>query len=149
LQFKDDIMATAYTEEKVGPFGRVRNWFFGAEEEFVEEPESHFPPKSAGANTNQPMRPDYRYVVTLRTQVTNLTDAAQVANGLKIGEQQIVNLENTPDTEKRDIINFLAGVNYAMEGTMEAITPNVILFVPATAHLQPVPPNERSSSVHN
>jgi cell division inhibitor SepF len=142
-------MATAYTEERVGFFGRMKDWFTGTPDDFYE-PENSMPPKSSPhAVKADAVRADYRYIVTLRTQVANLSDAAQVANGLKIGEQQIVNLENTPDSEKRDVINFLAGVNYAMEGTMEPITNNVILFVPATAHLQPVPPTEKSSSIHN
>jgi cell division inhibitor SepF len=142
-------MATANTEERAGFFGRMKDWFTGTAED-LDEPENSMPPKSAPtAGMGGSVRPDYRYIVTLRTQVNNLTDAAQVANGMKVGEQQIVNLENTPDSEKRDVINFLAGVNYAMEGTMEPITNNVSLFVPATAHLQPVPPTEKSSSVNN
>ena len=58
-------------------------------------------------------------------------DAKAAADGLKSGEQQIVNLERaTPQMTER-IIDFLNGVCYALDGTVERIGDKVYMFVPA------------------
>jgi cell division inhibitor SepF len=70
-----------------------------------------------------------RVAVRLNAQV--FEDAKVAADGLKGGEQQIVNLEKaTPQMGER-IIDFLNGVCYALDGTVERVGERVYMFVPA------------------
>ena len=58
------------------------------------------------------------------------------ADGLKGGEHQIVNLERaTPQMGER-IIDFLNGVCYALDGTVERVGEKVYMFVPANVPVE-------------
>ena len=68
--------------------------------------------------------------VTVRRAVQSFDDARRAADGLKNGQQQIINLENTdPDMAER-IIDFLNGATYAIDGCVEKIGEQVYLFTP-------------------
>jgi cell division inhibitor SepF len=58
------------------------------------------------------------------------------ADGLKGGHQQIVNLEAAdPDLAER-ILDFLSGVTYALDGSVDRIGDKVYLFAPANVHVE-------------
>lgn len=69
--------------------------------------------------------------VAVRRNAQDFNDAKISADGLKSGEQQIVNLERaTPEMAER-IIDFLNGVCYALDGSVEKVGERVYMFVPA------------------
>lgn len=70
--------------------------------------------------------------VTVRRSVQNFDDARRAADGLKEGQQQIVNLEQTPNDMAERIIDFLNGATYALDGSVEKIGEQVYLFTPAS-----------------
>ena len=84
-------------------------------------------------------RPSYRYTVTVRRQIVSFEDAMAAANGLKRGEQQVLNLNNTDLVTRQKIVDFMSGVNYAQEGTWEEIGENVYLVAPAHAYVEIAP----------
>lgn len=63
--------------------------------------------------------------------VTNFGETQKVADRLKSGEAQIVNLEKTPPDVAERLIDFLNGVTYAMDGYVERIAEGAYLFTPA------------------
>jgi cell division inhibitor SepF len=75
-----------------------------------------------------------RVAVRLNAQV--FEDAKLAADGLKAGEHQIVNLERaTPQMAER-IIDFLNGICYALDGTVERVGDKVYMFVPANVAVE-------------
>jgi len=70
--------------------------------------------------------------VTVRRSVQSFDDARRAADGLKSGEQQIVNLEQTPNDMAERIIDFLNGATYALDGSVEKIGEQVYLFTPSS-----------------
>ncbi|MGO8671749.1 MAG: cell division protein SepF [Capsulimonadaceae bacterium] len=70
--------------------------------------------------------------VMVRRSVQNFDDARRSADGLKEGEPQIVNLENTPSDMAERIIDFLNGATYALDGSVEKIGEQVYLFTPSS-----------------
>ncbi|BDI31898.1 hypothetical protein CCAX7_39490 [Capsulimonas corticalis] len=70
--------------------------------------------------------------VTVRRAVQSFDDARRAADGLKEGQQQIVNLEQTPGDMAERIIDFLNGSTYALDGSVEKIGEQVYLFTPST-----------------
>jgi cell division inhibitor SepF len=70
--------------------------------------------------------------VTVRRSVQNFDDARRAADGLKDGQQQIVNLEQTPADMAERIIDFLNGATYALDGSVEKIGEQVYLFTPSS-----------------
>jgi cell division inhibitor SepF len=70
--------------------------------------------------------------VMVRRSVQSFDDARRSADGLKSGEPQIVNLEQTPNDMAERIIDFLNGATYALDGSVEKIGEQVYLFTPAT-----------------
>lgn len=119
--------------EPISLFHRAKKWFFGEEE---HEEFDHNGPRTDG--DAQAQRRPHLGVHTVRPGRVNVRRNAQVfddakaaADGLKNGEQQIVNLERaTPQMTER-IIDFLNGVCYALDGTVERIGDKVYMFVPA------------------
>jgi len=101
------------------------------------------------ADTNSAFRPSYRYTVTVRRQITSFEDAWAAANGLKSGEQQILNLSATDAATRQKIVDFMCGVNFAQEGTWEEIGENIYMVVPSNAHVEVVPPTPRTSAHRN
>ena len=57
--------------------------------------------------------------------------ARQVADGLKDGHPQVVNLENTSTEMSERIIDFLNGVTYALDGYVEKVGHKVYFFTPS------------------
>ncbi|MGI4789069.1 MAG: cell division protein SepF [Janthinobacterium lividum] len=70
--------------------------------------------------------------ITVRRAIQTFDDARRAADGLKDGQQQIVNLEQTPNDMTERIIDFLNGATYALDGSVEKIGEQVYLFTPST-----------------
>ena len=68
----------------------------------------------------------------MRRAVQTFDDARRAADGLKDGQQQIVNLEQTPADMAERITDFLNGATYAVDGSVEKIGDQVYLFTPAS-----------------
>jgi len=117
--------------ERKSLWSRFMDTVLGAEDHDEEETEPQ--PVEAGVRRQQPLRLQTarggKVAVRLNAQV--FEDAKLAADGLKGGEYQIVNLERaTPQMGER-IIDFLNGVCYALDGTVERIGEKVYMFVPA------------------
>ena len=111
---------------------RCKDMIVGVEEPEDEEPEAGALPPAASKQA-QPLRLQMarggRVAIRMNAQV--FEDAKVAADGLKGGEQQIVNLEKaTPQMAER-IIDFMNGVCYALDGTVERVGERVYMFVPA------------------
>jgi cell division inhibitor SepF len=132
-------------QEKPGIFSRLAGMFTRAEEFEDEEPAY----ERVGSEGQAVIRPNYRYTVTVRRQITAFEDAMAAANGLKRGEQQILNLTATDPQTRQKIVDFMSGVNYAQEGTWEEIGENVYLIVPSNAYVEVAPPTPRMAAVRN
>lgn len=129
------------TMERVGLFGRIKE-YFARDEEFEDEQE--FP-------TRNPLRVHsaHRYHVTVRRQIVSFQDAVAAADGLKRGEQQILNLSMCPAELREKIKDFMCGVNYNAEGTWEELGDAVFLLAPATAHVEVAPASQRMVAGRN
>ena len=127
-------------------FARMRDRLMGHDdyeddEDGAPETESHTqsaPPRAAAASPQRrngtTLRLDQarRIHVTVRRAVRGFDDARRAADGLKDGQQQIVNLEQTPAEMSERIIDFLNGATYAIDGSVEKIGEQVYLFTPAS-----------------
>lgn len=91
----------------------------------------------------------YRYTVTIRRQITSFDDAMAAANGLKRGEQQILNLAGTDPVLRQKIVDFMCGVNFSQEGTWEEVGDNIYLIVPASAFVEVAPATPRMNALRN
>ena len=130
-------------QDKPGIFSRVAG-LFTRTEEFEEEME---PVQERGAPLQ--LKQTYRYTVTVRRDITSFDDAMSAANGLKRGEQQILNLCATDPVTRQKIVDFMCGVNFAQEGTWEEVGENIFLIVPANAYVEVAPASPRSNAVRN
>ena len=90
-----------------------------------------------------------RYTVTVRRQIVAFEDAMAAAEGLKRGEQQILNLSSTEASVRQKIVDFMCGVNYAQEGTWEEVGENVYLIVPSFAYVEVAPATPRMAAARN
>jgi len=126
-----------------GAFARFFDRFTGSDDYEEEEPqETEEPPaapptqsRASGGYFNRrgtTLRLDgpSRTHITVRRAVHSFDDARRSADGLKDGQQQIVNLEQTPADMSERIIDFLNGATYALDGSVEKIGEQVYLFTP-------------------
>lgn len=136
-------------EETPGFLSRFKSIFTRTdvlEEDEVEAPVNN---DRVGAAAAVQLRQNYRYTVTIRRQITSFDDAMAAANGLKRGEQQILNLSATDPTVRQKIVDFMCGVNFAQEGTWEEVGEHVYLIVPANAYVEIAPPTPRVNPLRN
>ena len=70
--------------------------------------------------------------ITVRRAIQTFDDARRAADGLKDGQQQIVNLEQTSNDMTERVIDFLNGATYALDGSVEKIGEQVYLFTPSS-----------------
>jgi cell division inhibitor SepF len=63
--------------------------------------------------------------------VSTFADVQKAADRLKAGEPQIVNLEKTDANSAERLIDFLNGVTYALDGSVEKISEGAYLFTPS------------------
>lgn len=128
-------------QEKPGLFTRIAGMF--TREEYDDEAETERPTRPIT------IRSAHRYTVTVRRQVTAFEDAMAAAEGLKRGEQQILNLSATEASLRQKIVDFMSGVNFAQEGTWEEIGQDVYLIVPANAYVEVAPATPRMGALRN
>jgi len=91
----------------------------------------------------------YRTTITVRRNVASFDDAMCAADGLRRGEQQILNLTGTDAAVRQKIVDFMCGVNYAQEGTWEEIGADIYLVVPASCYVDVATPSPRYASLRN
>ena len=134
--------------EKPGLFSRIANVFSRTEEFESEEAEYDKPANTTQAN-HLKLKAAHRYQITVRRQVLSFQDAVSAADGLKRGEQQILNLTQTDSILRDKIKDFLCGVNYAHEGAWEEIGENLYLLAPMQAHVEVAPASPRMKAMRN
>jgi cell division inhibitor SepF len=131
-------------QDKPGLFGRLKDIFTRTDE--VEEDVDETEGRPANALT---LKAAYRYTVTVRRQIVSFDDAMAAANGLKRGEQQILNLAGTDPAIRQKIVDFMCGVNFAQEGTWEELGENIYMVVPASAYVEVAPATPRMAAIKN
>jgi cell division inhibitor SepF len=107
-----------------------------ANEEDDEEYEEAVPIRGLNHTPTVAPRRDTFRVASLKgsitlTQISNFTETQKVADRLKAGEPQVVNLEKTAPEVAERLIDFLNGVTYALDGCVEKISEGAYLFTPA------------------
>jgi cell division inhibitor SepF len=122
-------------EPSRGLWSRVRERVFGPDE-VDYEPDGEARPPEARKRAAIRLESSRDVRVAVRQNAVAFNDARVAADGLKSGQQQIVNLERaTPQMAER-IIDFLNGVTYALDGSVEKIGEKVYLFAPANVHVE-------------
>ncbi|MCD4784211.1 MAG: cell division protein SepF [Candidatus Eremiobacteraeota bacterium] len=58
-------------------------------------------------------------------------DAQQVAEHIKARKTVIINMKRTEKELGKRIIDFLSGINYAVDGNVQKIADNIFVFTPA------------------
>ncbi|MCW5938912.1 MAG: cell division protein SepF [Fimbriimonadaceae bacterium] len=91
----------------------------------------------------------HRYSVTVRRQVVSFQDAVAAADGIKRGEQQILNLSMASPELREKIRDFMCGVNYNAEGTWEELGEHVYMLAPAMAYVEVAPASPRMTAQSN
>jgi len=112
-------------EERQNLWTRVRTWV-GLNREEDEEP---LPARAADVR----YRRVQAYHISIRKEVLSIEDARVAADGLKEGVQQILNLAATPQGVRERVIDFLNGVAYAIEGSVERVSEHVFVYAPPQA----------------
>lgn len=116
-------------QEKPGLFSRLSGMFTRTESDDDEVGEF----ESANAIT---LRSSYRYHVTVRRHISSFDEAYAAANGLKRGEQQIINLSLTEPTLRQKIVDFMSGVSFAQDANWEEIGEHMYLVAPGHAFVE-------------
>ena len=124
------------TVEKTGLLSKISNYFNREEEEFEDM-------EGAPAKNHLRVHTVHRYSVTIRRQIVSFNDAVAAADGLKRGEQQIMNLSMCAPELREKIKDFMNGVNYTAEGTWEELGDHVFLLAPASALVEVAPASQR------
>jgi cell division inhibitor SepF len=133
-------------QERSGIFSRIGRMFTHHDvDEFEEEMDMPSTPEHRALT----MKSSARYTITVRRQIVSFDDAMAAAQGLKNGEQQILNLSSTDSLLRQKIVDFMCGVNYAQEGTWEEIGDNIYLVVPMNAYVEVAPATPRMAAIKN
>ncbi len=126
------------TIERPGFFSRLANMMGRHNDDYVEDPESA--PTSVGLRLSTV----HKYHVTVRRQIVSFQDAVAAADGIKRGEQQILNLSLCASELREKVKDFMCGVNYNCEGTWEELGEHVFLLAPVSAYVEIAPANQRA-----
>lgn len=126
-------------ERKTGFFARILGGRSRDEYDDFDEP----------TGSELRLHSSHTYTVRIRRQVVAFDDAVAAADGLKRGEQQILNLTSADPGLRERIKDFLAGVNYAQEGTWEEVGEHVFLLAPRNAMVESSPGTPRMAAAHN
>ncbi len=119
-------------EARPSLWARIRGWAFPREQE-----EEEVAPAPRATDTTVRYKKLYPYHIVIRQEVHTLEDARVVADGLKEGVQQVINLASTAQGMRERIIDFLNGVTYAIEGSVERVSEHVFLYAPPQAIVEP------------
>lgn len=74
--------------------------------------------------------------VSVWLSIQSFENAQMAADGLKDGNQQIVNLEKASPEVCTRVIDFLNGVIYALDGFVERVGEKVYLFTPSNFSIE-------------
>jgi FtsZ-interacting cell division protein YlmF len=122
------------SDSQKGLWTRVRERVFGVED--IEETEDELPGQDPRKRAAIRLDMARGHCVAVRLHAAAFNDARIAADGLKAGQQQIVNLERaTPQMAER-IIDFLSGVTYALDGSVDRVGDKVYLFAPANVQVE-------------
>lgn len=113
-------------EERPNLWARMRTWVGLNREEEEAEP---LPARA----TDVRYRRVQAYHVSIRKEILSIEDARVAADGLKEGVQQILNLAATPQGVRERVVDFLNGVVYAIEGSVERVSEHVFVYAPPQA----------------
>lgn len=130
-------------QEKPGFFTRLATMFSrheDAEEDYLDTPTNGAPLR---------LHQGHKYQVTVRRQIVSFQDAIAAADGLKRGEQQILNLTASDSVTREKIKDFMCGVNYSQEGTWEELGENIFLLAPPQAYVEVAPATPRMTAAKN
>lgn len=119
--------------------GQAQRSFWARMKERLWPPEeAEFDQAVVGEAPRRALRLDTAYGIRIavRLRARNFNDARVAADGLKAGQQQIVNLEAAEGQMAERVLDFLSGVAYAMDGSVERITEKVYLFTPANVEVE-------------
>jgi cell division inhibitor SepF len=94
-------------------------------------------------------RPHTVYRIAVRRQVESLDDAVEAADGLRKGEQQILNLNYCAPQLREKIKDFMNGVNYALDGEWVELGENVFLLAPNVAEVDVMPATDGMKARRN
>lgn len=130
-------------QDRPGLFGKIAGIFSRerAEDEEFEAPEA--PNSSVG------FRQLSVYRVTLRRQIVALEDAYEAAQGLRRGDQQIMNLTATEPALREKIKDFMAGVTFAQDAIWEEIGDHIYMIAPNCASVEVAPASPRMTAIRN
>lgn len=127
-------------EERPSLWARMRTWVGLNREEDEDEP---LPARA----TDVRYRRVQAYHVSIRKEILSIEDARVAADGLKEGVQQILNLAATPQVVRERVVDFLNGVVYAIEGSVERVSEHVFVYAPPQAIIDaPATTRTRSES---
>lgn len=136
------------TMERVTVIDRIRDFF--VREDVEDFDTDHIPTRRTSPRENSlSLHAAHRYHVTVRSQIVSFQDAVSAADGLKRGEQQLLNLSKCPEDLREKIKDFMCGVNYNAEGTWEEVADNVYLLAPASAYVEVAPASQRMVAGRN
>lgn len=121
-----------YEEESYEParpslWARLKSWVSSNPEEEEE------PTPATRTDSSVRYRRFHAYHIAIRREVHSLEDARLAADGLKEGVQQVLNLASAPQGMRERIIDFLNGVVYAIEGSVEKVSEHVFVYAPPQA----------------
>lgn len=125
-------------QEKPGLFSRLSGLFGRSD---IEE-EENFDTETPAPTTTYQLRHAHRYHVTIRREIRSFDDAYSAANGLRRGEQQILNLVSTEPILRQKIVDFMAGVAFAQDANWEEIGECIYLVAPSNAFVEMAPYGE-------
>lgn len=141
-----DQMSLDEFEEQKGFWGKLKDRFSLSDDDDDEE----LDPKSARRKA-VPLRFTSARIsrVCVWHAAESFETARQVADGLKDGHPQVVNLENTSAELSERIIDFLNGVTYALDGYVEKVGHKVYFFTPSNMVIDVEESTNRQRSIFN
>lgn len=135
-------------EERPGVFSRLKSFFTRDGEEYTEEDVVEETRQSSPTPVYS-LHHRRGYSVTVRRHVQSFQDAVAAADGLKQGNQQILNLSQCDNALREKIKDFMCGVNYAHEGSWEEVGEHVYLLAPIHATVEVAPATPRMAAANN
>ncbi len=143
-------------QDKPGLFGKLAG-IFTREEEVDEDMDMRDRDRDRDRSDREPkrmaksldVRSVYKYQVTIRRQIVSFEDALAAAQGLKRGEQQVLNLTLTEPSLREKIKDFMCGVNFSQEGTWEEVGEHIYLVVPTSVFVEVAPASPRQMANRN
>ena len=122
-------------QDKPGIFSRLSG-LFGRHH---DEPELASEPTVASAAATYQLKHAHRYHVSIRRGIQSFDDAYAAANGLKRGEQQILNLTQSDPVLRQKIVDFMAGVAFSQDANWEEVGEHIYIVAPASAYVEVAP----------